>query len=98
MLPPGPSSHPIVNLVRWVRTPLPMLEQLAATYGSAFSVRVPSLREPIVFFSDPAAIKDIWSGDPDVLRAGEANALLRSALGPSSLLLLDDQEHLRERR
>jgi cytochrome P450 len=98
MLPPGPSSHPIVNLVRWLRTPLPLLEQLAATYGSAFSVRIPRLPEPFVFFSDPAAIKDIWSGDPDVLRAGDANALLRSALGPSSLLLLDGQEHLRERR
>jgi cytochrome P450 len=85
-------------MVRWVRTPLPMLEQLAAAYGSAFSVRIPRMPEPLVFFSDPAAIKDIWAGDPEVLRAGEANVILRSALGPSSLLLLDGLEHLRERR
>ena len=36
-----------------------MLEQLAATYGPAFSVRIPRMPEPMVFFSDPAAIKDI---------------------------------------
>jgi len=98
VLPPGPDSHPIVNMVRWVRTPLAMLEQLAATYGPAFSVRIPRMPEPMVFFAEPAAIKDIWTGDPDVLRAGEANVILRSALGPSSLLLLDGLEHLRERR
>jgi cytochrome P450 len=85
-------------MVRWVRTPVAMLEQLAATYGPAFSVRMPRMPEPMVFFSDPAAIKDIWTGDPDVLRAGEANVILRSALGTSSLLLLDGLEHLRERR
>ena len=75
-----------------------MLEQLAATYGPAFSVRFPRMPEPMVLFSDPAAVKDIWTGDPDVLRAGEANVILRSALGPGSLLLLDGLEHLRERR
>ena len=85
-------------MVRWVRKPLPMLEQLAATYGPAFSVRFPRMPQPMVFFSDPAAIKDIWTGDPDVLRAGEANVILCSALGPRSLLLLDGLEHLRERR
>jgi len=46
VLPPGPSSHPLFNLVRWVRAPLPMLEQLAATYGSAFSMRTSRMPEP----------------------------------------------------
>jgi hypothetical protein len=32
-------------MVRWVRTPLPMLERLAAAYGSAFSVRIPRMPE-----------------------------------------------------
>ena len=97
-LPPGPRTQPIVSIVRWLRSPLPMLDELAATYGTAFSLRVPRVPEPMVFFSDPPAIKAIWSGDPEVLRAGEANIILRAALGTSSLLLLDGAEHLRERR
>ncbi len=88
----------MVNIVRWLRSPLPMLDELAATYGTAFSLRIPGMPEPMVFFSDPAAIKEIWSADPESLRAGEANIILRAALGPSSLLLLDGAEHLRERR
>ncbi len=87
-----------MSIVRWLRSPLPMLDELAAAYGTAFSLRIPRMPEPMVFFSDPAAIKEIWSSDPETLRAGEANIILRAALGPSSLLLLDGVEHLRERR
>jgi cytochrome P450 len=97
-LPPGPPTQPILNIVRWLRSPLPMLDALAATYGTTFSLRVPRVPAPMVFFSDPAAIKEIWSSDPAALRAGEANIILRAALGPNSLLLLDGAEHLRERR
>jgi cytochrome P450 len=97
-LPPGPSLRPMWTMVRWLRSPLPMLDEFAATYGNAFSLRVPRMEQPMVFFSDPAAIKDIWGGDPETMRAGEANVILRAALGPGSLLLMDGAEHLRERR
>jgi cytochrome P450 len=85
-------------MVRWLRSPLPMLDKLAAKYGTTFSLPVPRQPQPMVFYSDPAAIREIWSGDPETLRAGEANIILRAALGRSSLLLLDGAEHLRERR
>lgn len=85
-------------MVRWLREPLPMLDDLSARYGTAFSIKVPRLPQPMVFFSDPAAVKQIWSGDPEDLRAGEANVILRSVLGGNSLLLLDGARHLRERR
>ena len=85
-------------MVRWLREPLPMLQDLSARYGTAFSLRVPRMEQPMVFFSDPAAVKQIWAGDPEVFRAGEANVILKSALGGNSLLLLDGERHLRERR
>jgi cytochrome P450 len=97
-LPPGPKTQPLWTMVRWLRTPLEMLDKLAAEYGTAFSLPVPRQPQPMVFFSDPAAVKEIWAGDPEDLRAGEANIILRAALGRSSLLLLDGAEHLRERR
>jgi cytochrome P450 len=97
-LPAGPQTRPIVNMVRWLRTPLPMLDQLAEQYGNTFTMRLPRLPGPMVFFAEPAAIRDLWTGDPDVLHAGEANAILRSVLGGNSLLVLDGDRHLRERR
>jgi cytochrome P450 len=62
-----------------------------------FMLRLPSA-PPIVFFSHPDAIKTIFTGDEEDLRAGEANVRLEPILGRQSLLLLDGREHLRERR
>lgn len=98
MLPAGPETRPIANMVRWVRTPLPWLDQLHAKYGNAFSMYLPRLKTPVVIFADPAAVRDLWTGDPNVLNAGEANVILRAVLGKDSLLVLDGDRHLRERR
>ena len=87
-----------VNIVRWYRAPLGMLKDLKAKHGNAFALKIPRQEEPMMIFAEPAAVKEIWNGDPEVLRAGEANIILRSALGRNSLLLLDGAEHLRERR
>ncbi len=98
MLPPGPTTRPIVNLVRWVRAPLPLLDELAERYGNVFTMHLPRTSQPLVIFAEPAAVRDLWTGDPDTLHAGEANAILRSVVGEHSLLLLDGERHLRERR
>jgi cytochrome P450 len=51
-----------------------------------------------VFFTHPDAIKTIFTGDEEDLRAGEANYRLEPVLGKHSLLILDGREHMRERR
>src|SRR3954447_23609156 len=95
-LPPGPPSSARM-LVRWTRDPQGMLEALSATYGDPFTLRLPKL-PPFVMLSDPAAVKDLFTGDPDVLLSGRANRILQATLGTYSLLLFDGDEHLRERR
>src|SRR5690348_2583008 len=85
-------------MVRWMRTPLPMLDDLAARYGRVFTIQLPRQAGAMVFFAEPAAVRDLWTGDPHVLHAGESNAILRPVLGEHSLLLLDGDRHLRERR
>jgi len=88
----------LLDAVRWLRAPLPMLDDLAARYGAVFSMQLPRLPGPAVFFAEPAAIRELWTGDPHALNAGEANVILRSVLGSNSLLVLDGERHLRERR
>jgi len=97
-LPAGPRSRGVLDLVRWLRAPLPMLDDYAARFGTVFSLQLPRLPGPAVFFAEPAAVRDLWTGDPLALNAGEANGILRSVLGDNSLLLLDGERHLRERR
>lgn len=53
----------------------------------------------VVSVLDPQLIREVFTGDSDVLRAGEANAqALSGVVGPNSLLLLDGERHLRKRR
>jgi cytochrome P450 len=85
-------------MVKWVRTPLPWLDELAGRYGNVFSMTLPRLTGPLVIFADPAAIRDLFTGDPHTLNAGQANIILKPILGKDSLLLLDGDRHLRERR
>jgi cytochrome P450 len=96
--PVGPKQLPLVNMVRWLHSPLQMLDALSARYGTVFSLRLPRRRKPMVFFAEPTAVRDLWTGDPEVLHAGEAAEILRPVLGENSLLLLDGERHLRERR
>ena len=95
-LPPGPPRG-LRTVVEWMRRPDAVLDDGLRRYGDPFTLRLPGL-PPLVVLSDPAAIKDVFTGDHDALRSGEANAALQAMLGPRSLLLLDGDAHLRERR
>jgi cytochrome P450 len=51
-----------------------------------------------VFLSDPEDIKQVFTGDPRLLHAGEANIVLLPVLGEHSVLLLDEPAHMKERK
>jgi cytochrome P450 len=87
----------LVQAVLWFRRPIPFMNWAGRSYGECFSMRLPDLGK-IVLFSHPDAIREIFTGDPDALRAGEANAVLEPGVGPASLLLLDGDAHMRQRR
>jgi cytochrome P450 len=74
------------------------MEECARKYGDCFTIRFPTSPDPLVFFSDPDAVKEIFTGDPEQLRAGEANVIVRPFLGDYSLIVLDGVRHQRERR
>src|SRR5205814_6702428 len=97
VLPPGPRAPALVQFLHFGFRPIAFLEECARRYGTPFTLRVPA-RPPLVMFSDPEAIREIFTGDPELLRAGEANDLLEPMLGQHSLLLLDGPRHLRQRR
>jgi cytochrome P450 len=96
-LPPGPRTPRLVNLLNWVMRPLPYLEDCRARYGDIFTLKLAGAGT-WVLLSDPEDIKRAFTGDPDVLRAGEANLLLRPVVGRNSSFTLDGPEHLRQRK
>jgi cytochrome P450 family 135 len=82
---------------RWWRRPLETLEYCQRRYGDAFSYRLP-YEGTWVFLSDPEAVKQVFTGDPRLLHAGEANIVLLPVLGEHSVLLLDEPEHMAQRK
>lgn len=96
-LPPGPRMPAAVQTAYWIKRPLPFLDDAAKRYGDVFTVRLLGLG-PMVMISAPDAIKAVFTGSSDVLLAGEGNAPLAPFLGQNSLLILDRQPHLRQRR
>jgi cytochrome P450 family 135 len=66
-------------------------------YGDVFTVRPYGFGD-IVLLADPDQIKEVFAGDRDVFAAGQANAAMSPVLGRHSLLVLDGEHHLRQRR
>src|SRR3954471_3358968 len=95
-LPPGPSLSSARQVLAWIFRPEALLERARRERGDVFTVHLPL--GPIVAVADPQLIKDVFTGDPDVLRAGEGHRPLEPVVGPDSLLLLDGARHLRRRR
>ena len=84
-------------MAEWVLRPVPFLERCNRQFGDVFRVRF--VIGDIVFIADPHLIKTIFTGDPDVLHAGEANAPpLEPIMGNNSVLLLDGPQHMRQRK
>jgi cytochrome P450 len=96
-LPPGPDWSLARSTLRWWRRPLETLEECRARYGGMFTYRI-AHEGTWVFVSDPDAIKQVFTGDPRLLHAGEANIVLLPVLGEHSVLLLDEPEHMAQRK
>jgi cytochrome P450 len=96
-LPPGPDWSLIRSTQRWWRRPLQTLEECRARYGDMFTYRL-AHEGTWVFISDPEAIKQVFTGDPRLLHAGAANIVLLPVLGEHSVLLLDEPEHMTQRK
>jgi cytochrome P450 len=73
------------------------MERCRQRYGDTFTLRIAN-EGTWVLLSDPETIREVFTGDPRLLHAGEANTVLRPILGPNSVLLLDDAPHLAQRK
>ena len=98
-LPPGPQMPSAAQALGWALRPLPFMERCRERYGELFTLRVRRGR-PWVFLSEPEDVGKVLTISPELVRAGagEANPLLGPLLGPRSVMLLDEPEHMTHRR
>jgi len=97
-LPPGPRLPTLVQSMLFASHRKTFFPRMRAKYGDVFTIRlVPSSRVCVVL-SRPDHIREVFGSPPAVVHAGEGNTALEPVMGSSSLLLLDDDDHVRMRK
>jgi cytochrome P450 len=86
-----------VQTAIWARHAQWLLGQCSARFGEAFTLKI-AHEGTWVVLSNPDDVKQVFTGDPAVFHAGEANRILLPVLGAHSVLLLDDAAHLEQRK
>jgi cytochrome P450 len=95
--PPGPRLPGLLQSVGIVTRPLGFVRACRRRYGPTFTVVFAPFGE-VVYLTEPEDVKAAFTGDAATFHTGEARASLAPILGRRSLLLLDEDTHLRERR
>jgi cytochrome P450 family 135 len=96
-LPPGSSLPRAVQTAIWARKARWGSYAWQDRYGDIFTLRL--IHEGTwVMLGDPGVVKEVFSGDPRVFHAGEGNRILVPMLGPNSLLVLDEDVHMSQRK
>src|SRR3954464_4662110 len=97
-LPPGPRAPAAWQTVGWMARPAAFMRRAHERFGDPVTIRTYWTPEPMVLFSPPHAVREVFKLAPAIAPAGESWEFLRPFAGEHSILLLDGDEHMRERR
>ncbi|HEY9265275.1 MAG TPA: cytochrome P450, partial [Mycobacterium sp.] len=97
VLPPGPRLSVAAQSAAWTLRPWQFMDYCAERLGDMFTLRLIG-QLPWVMVSNPDVVRQVFTGPPEVLHAGEGNRFLLPVVGANSVLLLDDDAHREQRR
>src|SRR5688500_2162326 len=96
-LPPGPPYPSLIQRIGFWTRPLAYLERCRARYGKRFTLRLP-LTPPMVLITEPDQVKEIYTASPEVLHPGQGARILEPLVGRNSVILLDEDAHMEQRK
>ncbi len=96
-LPPGPSVPAALQLVATWKRPGASLERQRRRFGKRFTVQLP-FQPPFVILADPGDIKELLTAAPDAIHPGEGARVLEPIIGRNSVILLDEDAHMEQRK
>lgn len=76
---------------------MPFFERCRARYGNRFTIRLTGT-PPFVMLADPGEVKEVFTAPPEVLHPGQGARILQPVIGRNSVILLDEDAHLAQRR
>jgi cytochrome P450 len=96
-LPPGPRYPALIQGIGYWTRPLAFLERCRARYGPRFTIRLPAA-PPFVVLTRSEEIKEVFTAPADVLAPGRGARVLEPVVGSTSVILLDGDSHMEQRR
>jgi cytochrome P450 family 135 len=96
-MPPGPRLPLLAQTGLVWQRPLPFLASARRRYGPVFTIRALPWGTAVVL-NDAELVKQVFTGEAEIFHAGEGNSLLAPVLGKRSVLVIDEDEHLRARK
>lgn len=88
-LPNGPQSPAVLQMLRWITSPMSFMETCAERYGDMFTIRLESKSPPLIFVSNPEVLQQILTNDTKALEAsGDTNLVFESLLGKRSVITI----------
>jgi hypothetical protein len=96
-LPPGPRQPSALQTLGWWSRPVAFIEGCRARYGKRFTIRLLAT-PPFVMLSDPDEVRELFTAPPEVLHPGEGARILEPVVGSNSVILLDERDHLEQRK
>src|SRR5215208_2131788 len=96
-LPPGPRLPKTLQTLGWWTRTVPFLEQCRARYGKRFTMRLLQ-SPPFVHLADPDDVRELFTAPPEVVHPGEGAKVLEPVIGANSVILVDLDAHLSQRK
>ncbi|MEG3970615.1 cytochrome P450 [Microcoleus sp. T2B6] len=93
----GPKDARFVQTVRGILNPLYYLDSNSQRYGDLFTSEFSNF-PPQVIISNPQAIQEIFTSDSKLFESSTGNQITLPLVGSNSLLLLDGDRHLQQRK
>lgn len=95
---PGPRTPALLQVRDWMFGQHTFWNEHAERYGPAYRVHFPFMFGRMAVFTTPSAAKTVLRLAPSVAQAGRAYKVLEQSAGPTAVILLDGDAHLRMRK
>jgi len=96
-MPPRINLSRRTTLRRWIMRPASLLDELHRQCGDIGTMQLRKGVE-ITATRDPEGVKAIFTANPELVPTGASRSPIAPLLGPSSVIVLNGPEHLRQRR
>jgi len=96
-LPPGSKLPSLVQTILFLTARRQTHTHWRRKYGDVFTSQLAG-RRLVVTLSRPEHVRQVFAGSPTIFHAGQGNALLAPVMGDHSVLVTDEDEHLRTRK